>query len=65
MLLGGRAEAWIESGVKIWDIAALKILVEEAGGTFTDFGGRRTVEAGECVASNGHVHAHVLAGLRA
>jgi len=63
MLLAGRAEAWIEAGVKIWDLAPLKILVEEAGGAFTDFAGRPTVESGECVASNGLVHAHVLAAL--
>jgi len=63
MLLAGRAEAWIEAGVKIWDLAPLQILVEEAGGTFTDFAGRRTVESGECVASNGLVHDHVLAAL--
>ncbi len=62
-LLAGRAEAWIEAGVKIWDLAPLQILVEEAGGTFTDFAGRRTVGSGECVASNGLVHAHVLDAL--
>ena len=60
MLLSGRAEAWLEAGVKTWDLAALKILVEEAGGRFTDFGGRPTAEAGNCVASNGRVHDHVL-----
>ena len=62
-LLAGQAEAWIEAGVKIWDLAPLQILVEEAGGTFTDFAGRRTVGSGECVASNGLVHAHVLGAL--
>jgi histidinol-phosphatase len=62
-LLAGRAEAWIEAGVKIWDLAPLKVLVEEAGGTFTDFAGRRTVASGDCVASNGLVHEHVLAAL--
>jgi histidinol-phosphatase len=63
-VLTGRAEAWIEAGVKVWDLAPLKILVEEAGGTFTDFAGRATPESGECVASNGRVHAHVLGALR-
>ena len=35
MLLSGRAEIWLEAGVKIWDIAPQKILIEEAGGRFT------------------------------
>jgi histidinol-phosphatase len=64
LVLTGRAEAWIEGGVKVWDLAPLKILVEEAGGTFTDFSGRATAESGECVASNGRVHAHVLEALK-
>ncbi|BDG08064.1 inositol monophosphatase family protein [Anaeromyxobacter paludicola] len=64
MVLTGRAEAWIEAGVKIWDLAPLQILVEEAGGRFTDFSGKATVASGHCVASNGKVHDHVLAALR-
>jgi histidinol-phosphatase len=63
-VLAGRAEAWIEAGVKLWDLAPLQILVEEAGGRFTDLGGRPTAEAGECLASNGLVHERVLAELR-
>ncbi len=46
MLFCGRAEAWIESGVKTWDLAALKILVEEAGGRFTDWQGGASIEEG-------------------
>ncbi len=64
LVLQGKAEAWVEAGVQIWDIAALRILVEEAGGTFTDLEGNRTHAAGSCVASNGLVHAHVLGALR-
>jgi histidinol-phosphatase len=60
-LLNGRAEAWLEAGVRPWDLAALKILVEEAGGRFTDFdGGPRFLETGHAVATNSLVHAHVL-----
>src|SRR5512141_2178831 len=39
LVLQGKAEAWVEAGVQIWDIAPLQILVEEAGGTFTDLAG--------------------------
>jgi histidinol-phosphatase len=62
-LLNGQAEAWIEAGVKVWDLAPLKILVEEAGGRFTDFAGTPTIGAGEVVASNGPLHEHVLHAL--
>jgi histidinol-phosphatase len=60
LVLTGRAEAWIEAGVKIWDLSPLKILVEEAGGRFTDLAGKPTIASGHCVASNGKVHDHVL-----
>ena len=63
-VLTGRAEAWIEAGVKIWDLAPLKVLVEEAGGRFTALDGTPTVSKGNCVASNGRVHDHVLAAFR-
>lgn len=63
LLLSGRAEAWLEAGVKIWDIAALSILVEEAGGRFTDFDGTRTLAGGRAAATNGRLHDHVVARL--
>lgn len=65
LVLNGQADLWIEAGVKIWDIAPLKILVEEAGGRFTDFRGAPTVANGEAIASNGHLHDMVLARLGA
>ena len=63
LVLAGRAELWLEAGVKVWDIAALQILVEEAGGRFTDFAGQPTVTSGHAVASNGHLHPLALARL--
>jgi histidinol-phosphatase len=63
LVLQGKAEAWVEAGVQIWDLAPLQILVEEAGGTFTDLDGRPTHASGSCVASNGLVHEHVLRAL--
>jgi histidinol-phosphatase len=64
LVLQGKAEAWVEAGVRIWDLAPLQILVEEAGGTFTDLEGKATHASGSCVASNGLVHEHVLHALR-
>jgi histidinol-phosphatase len=61
MVLEGRADAWIEAGVQIWDLAPMKILFEEAGGRFTDLAGVATVASGSAVGTNGRLHAHVLA----
>jgi histidinol-phosphatase len=63
MVLEGRADAWLEGGVQIWDIAPMKILFEEAGGRFTDLAGVPTIASGSAVGTNGRVHAHVLGEL--
>ncbi len=60
LVLQGKAEAWVEAGVQIWDLGPLPVLVEEAGGRFTDLEGRPTHASGSCIASNGLVHEHVL-----
>ena len=60
LVLDGRAEAWIEGGVKEWDLAAPAILVAEAGGCFTDWTGARSCASGYGIASNGRVHDAVL-----
>jgi len=60
MVLTGRAEAWVEAGVQVWDIAPLVVLAEEAGGRFTDLAGKATAVSGNCLLSNGRVHEHVL-----
>lgn len=64
MLLSGRAEAWLEAGVKTWDIAPSKVLIEEAGGRFTAFDGTPSIETGTAIGSNGRLHDHILAALR-
>jgi histidinol-phosphatase len=63
MVLAGRAEAWIEAGVQLWDLGPMKVLVEEAGGRFTDLAGKATPASGNAIASNGRVHDHVLAAM--
>jgi len=60
----GRAEVALDPVMNVWDCAALLPVVEEAGGRFTDWSGRRTIHGGEAVASNGALHAEVLALLR-
>lgn len=65
MLLDGAADCWIEGGVQPWDLAPAQILVEEAGGFFSDFEGRATIHSGEALAGTPAIHAHALARLRA
>jgi len=60
MVLTGRAEAWVEAGMKIWDVAPFAVLVEEAGGRFSDLAGVHRVDSGSVLASNGKLHDHVL-----
>lgn len=57
----GQAEAMIDLALQPWDLAALKILIEEAGGRFTDFTGQPTIYGHSAVASNGLVHDEILA----
>ena len=60
----GQAELCVEVDVKPWDLAAVKVLTEEAGGRFTDLQGRPTIYSGNALASNGRLHARALALLR-
>jgi histidinol-phosphatase len=64
LLAEGAAEAMVEVGLSSWDAAAPTVLVEEAGGRVSDFDGRRAIDAGTFVASNGRLHDEVLARLR-
>jgi len=57
----GKAEMYVEVDVKPWDLAPCKILVEEAGGRFTDFAGQPTIYSGNALASNGRLHEAALA----
>ena len=59
----GSVDVAIDPAVKIWDCAPLKIIVEEAGGKFTDMSGREGVDGGSGVSTNGLLHAEVLSTL--
>ena len=60
----GRAEAMVDPMMNLWDSAALQPVIEEAGGTFTDWSGTPTIHSGEAVATNGLVLEEVLAVTR-
>jgi len=61
MLAEGAIDGVVEHiGAKEWDLAAVKVIVEEAGGRFSDFGGVARTDSGTCVTSNGHLHDAIL-----
>ena len=61
----GRLEGFYERDLWPWDIAAGLLLVQEAGGRVSNFtGGAVALDAGQLVASNGHIHAQMLRVIR-
>jgi histidinol-phosphatase len=60
----GAADLAVEPEVNLWDLAAPQVIVEEAGGRFTDLGGTPTPAGGSVVSTNGLLHDRVLATLR-
>jgi histidinol-phosphatase len=56
----GKAEIYVEVDLKPWDVAPVKILVEEAGGRLTDFSGKPTIYDGTVLATNGRLHDEAL-----
>ena len=59
----GRAEVMVDPILNVWDACAVKPIVEEAGGSFTDWQGAATIHGEEGVATNRLLHAEVLAAL--
>jgi histidinol-phosphatase len=60
----GAFDIAIEPQVALWDLAALQVIVEEAGGRFTDLAGERRADGGSAVSTNGLLHDFVLGALR-
>jgi histidinol-phosphatase len=59
----GAIDVAAEPEVSIWDVAAVQVIVEEAGGRFTDLGGASRPDGGSAVSTNGALHDQVLAAL--
>ena len=57
----GAADVAAELEVSVWDLAAVKIVVEEAGGRLTDIAGRVTASGGSALTTNGLLHEEALA----
>jgi histidinol-phosphatase len=57
----GAVEVAVEHVMNIWDNAVLQVIVEEAGGRFTDLRGEARIDGGSGVSTNGVLHDEVLA----
>lgn len=60
----GRADVMLDPVMSIWDCAALLPIIEEAGGTFTDWNGCRTINEGNAISTNGALFREVMETIR-
>jgi len=56
----GRADVMLDPVMNLWDCAPLLPIMEEAGGTFTDWRGVRTIAGGNSIATNGLLFDEVM-----
>jgi histidinol-phosphatase len=61
MVAEGVLEIGIDPDASLWDLAAPMAVLEEAGGRFTDLGGRPTADGGDGIGTNGLLHEAALA----
>ena len=59
----GAVDIAVEPEVSVWDVAAIQVIVEEAGGRFTDLSGAGRPDGGSAVSTNGILHDEVLTAL--
>lgn len=64
LIATGRAEVMLDPVMAIWDCGPLQVIMEEAGGTFTDWEGTPTIFGGEAIATNGALFDEVMAIVR-
>ena len=63
LLAEGAVDACVESAANLWDLAAPKLIVEEAGGRLTDLRGEDRADGGSALATNGRLHDPILRAL--
>lgn len=61
----GRADAWFDPVMNPWDSGPFPVILEEAGGVFTDWRGRADIRGGSAAASHAAMHGELLGLLRA
>lgn len=57
----GRAEIMLDPYMAVWDCAPFGVIMEEAGGTFTDWNGTATIYGGNAIGTNGVLFDEVMA----
>jgi histidinol-phosphatase len=60
----GAIEIAVEPAVAPWDMAAVQVIVEEAGGRFSDLRGNARFDGGSGLSTNGLLHDEVLESFR-
>lgn len=60
----GRADVMLDPVMNTWDCAPLLPILEEAGGTFTDWHGLRTIRGGNAISTNGKLFDEVMGAVR-
>jgi histidinol-phosphatase len=56
----GALDVALEPVISVWDVAAVAVVVTEAGGRFTDLAGEARLDGGDAISTNGHLHQAVL-----
>ena len=56
----GRADAWFDPVMNPWDSGPFPVILEEAGGVFTDWHGRADIHGGSAVAAAPALHAELV-----
>jgi len=63
-IAAGRIDLCVNLLDRAYDCAAAACIVSEAGGTYSDINGNRSVHNGSIILSNGHLHESILARLQ-
>lgn len=61
LVASGRAEVVVEPQLRIWDVAATSLVVNEAGGRFSDLDGQPSISSDHAIVTNGLLHTEVVA----
>ena len=56
-------DVMLDPEVNLWDLAAVKIIVDEAGGKMTTVSGENRLDGGSALTTNGALHEEVLRAL--
>lgn len=60
MVASGHADAVVDYRAHAFDLAPMPVIIEEAGGRFTSLDGRRVIDGGNGIATNGLIHDALL-----